>query len=96
MSGADETSGGLDRGRVTFERPPREANATSTLDVALTETELRALCWALDNYLPELRYEEVRVKRDRGRHDLVAREELLSALRERFAQALVGAGTEPR
>jgi hypothetical protein len=61
------------------------------LTLALSEAEVRALCWALDNYLPGLRYEEARVKLERDRHEVVAREELLTALRERLGQALAGA-----
>ena len=59
-------------------------------DVGLTlsESEARALCWALDAYLPGLRYEEARVKLARDRHDMVVQEEILSALRERLRQRL--------
>ncbi len=58
------------------------------VNVAITETELRALCWALDSYLPGLRFNEARVKLERNRHELVAREEALSSLRDRLQQSL--------
>jgi hypothetical protein len=50
----------------------------------LNDDEVRALRWALDNYLPELRYDEARVKLMRDRHDVVVIEETLSRLRERL------------
>jgi hypothetical protein len=56
------------------------------LTIDLSADELRALCWALDNYLPELRFEEARVKHERYRHDLVVLEETLTALRERLGK----------
>jgi hypothetical protein len=59
-----------------------------TSPVAFSDEELRVLCWALDNYLPGLRYDEARVKRERDRHEVVARETLLSSLRERLGQTL--------
>jgi hypothetical protein len=52
--------------------------------LALSATELHALRWALDNYLPELRFAEARVKRERDRHEVVVIEETLTALRERL------------
>jgi hypothetical protein len=55
----------------------------------LSREEMEALCWALDNYLPALRYGEARIKRERDRHDVVTREELLTALRERLRQHLM-------
>ena len=55
-------------------------------EIALSRDEIEVLCWALDNYLPELRYEEARVKRERDRHELVVKEELLTALRVRLGQ----------
>jgi hypothetical protein len=58
------------------------------MDVELAPEEIEALCWALDNYLPELRYEEARVKRERDRHEVVVKEEILTALRVRLAQRL--------
>jgi hypothetical protein len=58
------------------------------VDIVMTETELRALCWALDSYLPGLRFDEARVKLERNRHELVAREEALSVLRDRLQQSL--------
>lgn len=59
--------------------------------VLLRDDEARVLAWALDNYLPELRYELARVKRGRDRHELVVREEMLSAIRERLEDYLRGA-----
>jgi hypothetical protein len=93
MNRDDEVSGGVDEGRAAFARmetaaPPAEASAGAT--VSLSVDELRALCWALDNYLPGLRYDEARVKLGRDRHEVVARETLLSALRQRFGDALGG------
>ena len=61
-----------------------------SLTIALSDDELRALCWALDNYLPELRYDEARVKLKRDRHEVVAIEETLTALRERLGHAVPG------
>jgi|tagenome__1003787_1003787.scaffolds.fasta_scaffold18888823_1 hypothetical protein len=58
------------------------------VSIAMTETELRALCWALDSYLPGLRFDEARVKLERNRHELVAREEALTVLRDRLQQSL--------
>ena len=60
----------------------------ATTTIALTEGELRALCWALDNYLPGLRFDEVRIDRGRDRHEVVMREELLTRLRERLGQIM--------
>jgi hypothetical protein len=57
-----------------------------SLTISFSPEELRALCWALDNYLPELRYEEARVKLSHYRHDLVVIEETLTALRERLGK----------
>jgi hypothetical protein len=58
------------------------AQSAQDFTIALSADELRALRWALDNYLPQLRYDEARIKRDR--HDLVVIEETLTALRERL------------
>jgi hypothetical protein len=58
------------------------------VDMVLSVAELQTLCWALDNYLPELRYDEARVKLSRNRHDLVVKEETLSSLRRRLGEAL--------
>jgi hypothetical protein len=57
-----------------------------SLTIPLSSDELKALCWALDNYLPQLRYDEARVKLARNRHDLVVVEETLTALRERLGR----------
>jgi hypothetical protein len=54
--------------------------------IALSDDELRALRWALDNYLPTLRYDEARIKVVHDRHDLVVLEETLTALREKLDQ----------
>jgi hypothetical protein len=83
-------SGDLDGGRVTFERPPASGGGggPGPSDVALNEEEIRALCWALDNYLPGLRFDEARVKLARDRHYLVVREEILTSLRQRLGHAL--------
>ena len=66
------------------------------MEIALSRAEIEALCWALDNYLPELRYDEARVKRERDRHEVVVREELLTALRTRLALHLTRAEATPR
>lgn len=65
------------------------------MSIALSREEIEALCWALDNYLPQLRYEEARVKRERDRHEIVVREELLTALRGRLGQHLADVPDAP-
>jgi hypothetical protein len=50
----------------------------------LEDAEIEAVRWALANYLPELRYEAARFKRERDRHELALREEILTALLERL------------
>jgi hypothetical protein len=50
----------------------------------LSDEEVQALREALDNYLPELRYELARVKLERTRHPFVTLEEALSRLRKRL------------
>jgi hypothetical protein len=95
--------GGRNRPRARRDRTPDGCRrrwgvhtvvmATSS-NIALSTDELRALCWALDNYLPGLRYEEARVKRQRDRHDLVVNEELLTALRDRLGKQLAGLSAE--
>jgi hypothetical protein len=98
MNGGRRITGELDEGRVTFQRsataapPPEVLRETAAAAVALSDEELRTLCWALDNYLPGLRYDEVRVKLERDRHEVVVRETILSALRDRFAQVLADRG----
>jgi hypothetical protein len=62
------------------------------VEFVLSDAEREALLWALDNYLPELRYEAARVKVERYRHDIVVKEEILSALHERLARQ---AGRQP-
>lgn len=52
--------------------------------VALNEEEMRAVLWALDNYLPELAYDLARIDRERDRHEVAAFERTLAALRERL------------
>lgn len=54
------------------------------MGVVLSDAEAEALRWALENYLPRLRYEEARVKQERYRHPVVEKEELLTALLERL------------
>jgi hypothetical protein len=54
------------------------------MTVVLTDKEAAALRQALDAYLPELRYELARIKRERIRHDLVEQEQILSGLRQRL------------
>jgi hypothetical protein len=54
------------------------------MPVLLSDEEVEALRWALDNYLPQLRYESARVKLPRERHGLVAVEEALTRLRDRL------------
>jgi hypothetical protein len=54
------------------------------MPIVLTDAEARAVAHALDNYLPELRYELARVKLERDRHQMVAFEELLTMLRSRL------------
>jgi|SRR3954462_11999617 hypothetical protein len=92
MNRDDEVNGGVDEGRVAFDRMESAAAAVAEespgASVSLSVDELRALCWALDNYLPGLRYDEARVKLGRDRHEVVARETLLSTLRLRFGEAL--------
>ncbi len=104
MDKVHNTGGGLDEGRVTFDRRPNllpfdkarpapaEEQGTSepaTSEPAgsyqLTETEAGVLAWALENYLPELRYELARIKLERDRHELVRKEEMLSALLTRLS-----------
>lgn len=46
--------------------------------------EMDAVRWALENYLPELRYEAARIKLERDRQGLVVREEILTALLARL------------
>lgn len=58
------------------------------MPVEIRDEEARALLRALDSYLPELRYEAARVKRERDRHELVVIEETLSALRDRLERTL--------
>lgn len=50
----------------------------------LEDAEIEAVRWALANYLPELRYEAARIKRERDRHELVEREQVLTSLLERL------------
>jgi hypothetical protein len=50
----------------------------------LEDEELKTVRDALDNYLPELRYELARVKLQRERHPLVEFEAKLSAIRKRL------------
>ncbi len=52
--------------------------------VTLSEEEVRALRTALDNYLPELTRDLVRISRERDRHDIAALERTLTALRKRL------------
>lgn len=61
------------------------------MSITLSEQEAVAIVEALDGYLPELRYELARVKLERDRHELVQREEVLTELRRRLAERLVGA-----
>jgi hypothetical protein len=92
------TDGRLDEGRATFQGRTTEAPVGPRSNIALSDEELRALCWALDNYLPGLRYDEARVKLERNRRELVDRERLLSSVRERLEVALGGGNdaiTEP-
>jgi hypothetical protein len=51
----------------------------------LEEEEIAAVRWALENYLPELRYEAARIKRERDRHELVVQEQILTALLARLS-----------
>lgn len=55
------------------------------MSIILNEHEEQALRRALENYLPELRYELARVKRERDRHELVELEATLESLRRRLA-----------
>jgi hypothetical protein len=57
--------------------------------VTLTDIEARALRRALENYLPELRYELARVKLESTRHDLVELERLLTDIEERLGSESV-------
>jgi hypothetical protein len=57
--------------------------------LTLSEEEAHALERALDNYLPELRYELARVKLERDRADLVELDEMLERLRDRLATVQV-------
>jgi hypothetical protein len=50
----------------------------------LSIEEARALATALDAYLPELRFEAARIKRQRDREELVLRERILTDLRKRL------------
>jgi hypothetical protein len=50
----------------------------------LDDDEVRALRQALDNYLPELRYDLARIDLPRDRHELVVMEETLTRLREKL------------
>jgi hypothetical protein len=56
------------------------------MSMMLSEAEVEALRWFLENYLPELRYGEARVKLERYRHDMVVKEEILSALLGRLSR----------
>lgn len=55
------------------------------MPVVLSDTEVDVLLWALDQYLPQLRYDAARVKVERYRHEVVLREEVLTTLRDRLA-----------
>jgi hypothetical protein len=57
------------------------------MGVMLNDEEVVAVRWALENYLPGLRFAEARIKRERDRHELVEREELLTALLARLPPA---------
>jgi hypothetical protein len=52
----------------------------------LSDQEAVAVRWALENYLPGLRFTEARIERERDRHELVQLEERLSALLARLEQ----------
>lgn len=52
--------------------------------VTLSDEEAEALRIALDNYLPELTRDLVRLDRRRDQHDLAALERTLTALRKRL------------
>jgi len=52
--------------------------------VTLSDEEAEALRTALDNYLPELTRDLVRIDRKRDQHDLAALERTLTALRKRL------------
>lgn len=56
------------------------------MSVTLTAEEERALRTALDNYLPELKFELARVKLERTRHELVILEETLTRLRNKLQE----------
>jgi hypothetical protein len=56
------------------------------MPVMLNDAECDVLCWVLNKYLPELRYEAARIKLPRDRHDLVANEVRLTMLLERLSE----------
>ncbi|MBI4508557.1 MAG: hypothetical protein HY698_02900 [Deltaproteobacteria bacterium] len=55
--------------------------------ITLSDDERVALCTAIDNYLPELRYELARIKLQRDRESLLALEHKLTQLRRRLEVA---------
>jgi hypothetical protein len=79
----------LERGGVAAARRWK-GRAMGMSQVVLEEKEIRALCWALHNYLPLLRYDEARVKLSRNRHEVVVQEEILSNLEARLERMLAG------
>jgi hypothetical protein len=56
----------------------------TTDDFTLSPDEARALHRALDNYLPELRYELARIKLERERRGMVRFDEVLEQLQRRL------------
>jgi hypothetical protein len=56
----------------------------------LTDAEALAVTQALDAWLPELRYDLARIKRERDRRELVALEDTLSRLRSRLREPPTG------
>jgi hypothetical protein len=65
------------------------------MNLVLDDIETRVLQWALQKYLPELRYEAARIKLPRDRHDLVLKEQVLSILLERLTDSPGAAAAPP-
>jgi hypothetical protein len=62
--------------------------------ILLNDTEADAVRWALQSYLPELRYEAARIRLQGQRQELVELEQVLSRLASRL-EASAGAGDVP-
>ena len=62
--------------------------------ILLNDTEADAVRWALQSYLPELRYEAARIRLQSHRHELVEIEQVLSRLASRL-EANAGVGEVP-